>query len=94
MSDAPLEIYSRIAALEFVLEVMLANDLAGQPPSESAVFKRDLVSREARLPPRSGPLDVAFLHILRQQIKTDLEAFLQKVAARESEIRAKRIQDR
>lgn len=88
MTEAPLEVYSRISALEFVLEVMLANQLASWPEEISAKFKHDLSSRPARLPPRSGPMDAEFFQEMERRTTADLENFARKVADREREIRA------
>lgn len=89
MTEEELQVYARITVLEFVLEVMLANTLAQLDPSVSETFKRDLVSRPARLPPKSGPIDVDVFGTYQAQIAADLEHFLEKVAQREGEIRAK-----
>jgi hypothetical protein len=92
MSEAPLEVYSRISALEFVLEVMLANKLAGLSKQVSEKFKSDLVLRPGHLPPRSGPVDADVFQDLERRITADLENFARKVAAREDEIRATLVQ--
>ena len=88
MTEAPLEVYSRISALEFVLEVMLANQLAGMPEKISTKFKDDLSSRPARLPPRSGPMDAELFQEMERRTTADLQNFARKVADREQEIRA------
>jgi len=94
MTAAPLDVYSRISALEFVLEVMLANQLAGMSEEVSERFKRDLVSRPSHLPPRSGPVDAEVFQELERRTTADLENFSRKVGKREEEIRATFAQNR
>ena len=87
MADVPLKVYSRISALEFILEVLVANELARMPEKDSAKFRADLSSRPASLPPRSGPMDAEVFQEMERQVTADLENFARKAATREREIR-------
>ena len=48
LDDPIAEISARLTVLEFVLEVMLANDLAAMDHGTSSEFKRDIVSKMGR----------------------------------------------
>ncbi len=87
MADVPLKFDSRISALEFILEVLVANELARMPEKDSAKFKVYISSHPASLPPRSGPVDVEVFQEMERQVTADLENFARKVATRERVIR-------
>ena len=89
MMKPELKIYARISALEFVLVMVLANDLAMRSPESSERFKALLLSREPALPSRPGPLDAEIVQAVATMTRHDIDSFVRKVSAREADIRAK-----
>jgi hypothetical protein len=85
MTDFEIQVSGRISALEFVLEVMLANELAKYPEDVGEQVRADLVARPGYI--RRGPVDVAELQAIEAETKAVLEHFCEKVATREAEIR-------
>ena len=87
MNDPDLKSYARISALEFVLVIILANELAMQSLESSESFKAHLLSREPTLPSPSGPIDAEMVQAMATMMRHDLERFVHKVSAREADIR-------
>lgn len=87
MNGLPGWVTVRLTMLEFMLEVVVANNLAFVPEDRSEQFKEDLLSRPMQLPPGSGPVDVEALEAFQGLVRADLENFFRKVSARESGIR-------
>ena len=87
MNDPDLKGYSRISALEFVLVVILANELAMRSLESSESFKAHLLSREPALPSPSGPIDAEIVQAMATMMRHDIERFVRKVSAREGDIR-------
>lgn len=87
MTDFEIQVCGRLTALEFVLEVLLANELAFQPEDASEAFKNDLISRPAHI--KKGPVDVDVLQAIQRQAKDGLENFVRKVSEREAELRTR-----
>jgi hypothetical protein len=83
----PLEIRmaGRIMALEFVIEVMLANQLAGMPETMSASFKQDMLEHPPYAP--IAQVDPELLGSIRRDMRACLENLLRKVNDREADIR-------
>ena len=83
----PLEVRmaGRIMALEFVIEVMLANQLAGTPRDLSASFKRDMLDHPPYAPLQ--PVDPELLESIRPGMHVSLDNLLRKVSDREADIR-------
>jgi hypothetical protein len=89
LDDPIAEISARITVLEFVLEVMLANDLAAMDLSTSSDFKREIVSRMGgAYGPIAGNAETARKW---QEVTNRAEhiaaKLIEKVGRRESEIR-------
>ena len=87
MTNFEIDVMGKLSAIEFVLEVVLANELAQQPERSSEQLKRDMMDREGYI--RKGPVDVAHLEKIRAAFSDSLANFLNKVTERESEIRAR-----
>jgi hypothetical protein len=87
MNDPDLKGYSRISALEFVLVIILANDLAMRSLENSERFKAHLLSRAPALPSPSEPIDAEIVQAMATMMRHDIERFVRKVSAREAEIR-------
>jgi len=65
----------------------MANNLALVPTGRSEAFKDDLLGKEIKLPPRSGPVDVDDLSTFQGLVRADLENYFRKVSTREADIR-------
>ena len=87
MNGLPGWVTVRLTMLEYMLEVVVANNLAFVPEERSEQFKDDLLSRPMQLPHGSGPVDVADLAAFQGLVRADLENFFRKVSSRESGIR-------
>lgn len=87
-SETEVQVFGRISAIEFVLEVMLANELASQDPADTEKFKADLVSKPGYL--RRGPISASLVQALDREVKSSLENFVQKVSDREADIRERK----
>lgn len=85
MTEIEIAFAGKLSALEYVLEVMLANDLASIPENAADRFRSDLLERQGYI--RRGPVDVDLLQRLQAATHAELESFLGKVAAREADIR-------
>jgi hypothetical protein len=85
MDDFQIQVAGRLTALEFVLEVLLANNLAFMDEAASEQFKADLVSRKSYL--RRGPVDADLMQAIDAETDTVMGRFVEKVADREAEIR-------
>ena len=83
----PMWLQSRLTMYDFVLEVMLANELAVISVKESQEFKSDLLSSQVQPTRHSGSVDLQVLKALNEMLRADLSNFLEKVAAREQDIR-------
>lgn len=93
--DNPIEeAFARLTMLEFILEIVLANDLSDIPENISAQVKRDIVLR-AREPRQNEydniPKDDVACRILNRSAQMT-SRFLEKVAEREAEVRAGKAQ--
>lgn len=87
MDTLPGWVTVKLTMLEYMLEVVVANNLAPAPEERSEQFKQDLLARQMQLPPKSGPVDVEDLAAFQGLVRADLENFFRKVSARESSIR-------
>ena len=87
MEPLPTWLTVKLTMLEYMLEVIMANNLAFTPEERSERFKQDLLSHELKLPPRSGPVDVEDLAAFQGLVRADLENFFRKVSGREASIR-------
>ena len=87
MEPLPTWLTVKLTMIEYMLDVVMANNLAFVPEERSERFKQDLLSHDVKLPPRSGPVDVAELAAFQGLVRADLENFFRKVSARESSIR-------
>jgi hypothetical protein len=85
MDDFQIQVAGRLSALEFVLEVMMANTLADLDEATSNQVKRDLVSRPGYI--QRGPVDAELVQAIQSETTAVLERFVEKVASREAEIR-------
>lgn len=81
--DEMLQLYGRLSMLEFVLEVILANELAKQPAEGSDAFKVALLEKAKPV----GTTDTQ--QVVATHLATGLRRFLEKVDEREHDIRAK-----
>ena len=66
MTEVELEMSARMSALEYVLEVLIANELAYQPREGTALLKKDLLSRQSWF--RSELVDAEHLHALQAEM--------------------------
>ena len=81
----------KITNLEFIAEVAMANVLANLSASDCKALKEDFARRRpSTLPPRSGPVDIEHLKAFDAALASDTAHFIEKVSAREAEIRARR----
>lgn len=87
MDTLPAWLSVKLTLLEYMLEVVVANNLAMVPEERSEQFKEDLLAHDVKLPPRSGPVDVENLSAFQGLVRADLENFFRKVSAREASIR-------
>ncbi|MGN6496602.1 MAG: hypothetical protein ACTHK5_04580 [Tsuneonella sp.] len=87
MDDFSIQVAGRFTALEFVLEVMLANNLAHMPEEVSEQFKSDLVSRPGYI--KRGPMDADAMQAIQAECTAVLARFVEKVSEREAELREK-----
>lgn len=85
LTEIEIAFAGKLSALEYVLEVMMANELASIPENAAERLRSDLLERPGYL--RRGPVDVNLLQRLQAATRAELEGFLAKVAAREAEIR-------
>lgn len=85
-------IYAKLTMLEFAVEVMMANDLAGNSEKTSEQFKADFIermSRQARF--ITGDLDAAeVVQNINTSASKMAENLILKVSQRETEIRDKK----
>jgi hypothetical protein len=88
MDKAQTEMAGYLAAVEYVLEVMLANELSFQDFEASANFKCMLRCRPARL--FKGPMPVEELQAVEASATAALDRILQRVSEREDQIRTER----
>jgi septum formation inhibitor MinC len=84
-SSTDVQVYAKLSALEFVLEVLLANELAHQPAEDTELFKQALVDAPGHI--RSGPVDVDLVQAVQAETKVQLERFVEKLSKREAELR-------
>ncbi len=89
------EAFARLSMLEFVLEVVMANQLVGVSQAASDEAKTDLVETMKRAyGPLTGDLDTAKrVAVISQRSVEMAERFVQKLAQREAEIRAQTSRD-
>lgn len=87
MEPLPSWLLVRLTMYEYMLEVVVANNLSLVPEERSEQFKQDLLARDMRLPPQSGPVDVDDLAAFQGLVMADLENFFRKVSSRETSIR-------
>ena len=86
-TETEIQIFGRLSAIEYVLEVMLANELANQDSESTAAFKSDLVAKQGYI--RRGPVSIDLLQAIEAETKASLENFVRKVDERERDIRAR-----
>lgn len=87
MEPLPTWLTVKLTVLEYMLEVTVANNLALVAEDRSEQFKQDLLAREIKLPPKSGPVDLDDLAAFHGLVQADLENFFRKVSSREADIR-------
>jgi len=89
LDDPIAEISARMTVLEFVLEVMLANDLAAMDLGTASDFKRDIVSRMGRAyGPIAGDLETAKKwQDVANRAEQIAARLIEQVGRRETEIR-------
>lgn len=85
MNEFELAVAGRLSALEYVLEVLMANQLAFMPPQDSEAFKQALATREGYI--KRGPIDVDVMQLLAVETAKCLQGFLAKVSEREEQLR-------
>ena len=85
MTEFEINTVARFAALEFILEIMLANELSLMSPDESDAFRNDVVARPGYI--RRGPVDADELQKVAEATTEVLSNFVKKVASREQNIR-------
>jgi hypothetical protein len=92
LQDPVEEVFARLSMLEFALEVIYANWLAGRPAKESEAFRRDLVEKNKRGYGRLtvDPQAVESMQRIVQRSNKMMERFAHKVATREREFREQR----
>lgn len=90
------EAFARLSMMEFLLEVVMANQLMDVPQGVSDQVKRDLVETMQRAyGPLTGDIETAKrMAAIADRSVEMLEHFLQKLARREAELRARRSPDR
>jgi hypothetical protein len=84
-TEVEIAFAGKLSALEYVLEVMMDNELAFIPQESAERFRTDLLDRPGYIP--RGPVDVELLPLLEATTSAELESFLGKVAAREADMR-------
>ena len=87
MTDTEYEIFGHLSALEFVIEIMLANELAAIPSSASDAFKADVIGKAGYI--SKGPVDVEVMEKIAAHTSERLQKLIAKVAEREAQIRSK-----
>jgi len=87
VTDLDVQVAGRLSALEYVLEVLLANELAFQPEDATEAFKQDLLARPGYI--KRGPVDADRLALIEVECATVLGNFVDKVSSREAEIRSR-----
>jgi hypothetical protein len=85
--DCEAQLFGKLSSLEFVIEVMLANELANLPQNVSDEFKAEILDRPGYI--QKGPVDVDDLEAIGAETKASLENLIAKVARREQDIRAR-----
>lgn len=88
MTDFEVQLAGRLSAIEYVLEVLMANELSFQAKEYSDQFKRELAKRPGRGPAR--PVDAALLSRVAAETEEALTRFLERVDRREAELRNQR----
>lgn len=86
LSAAEIDMAGKLSAISFVLEVMLANEMARWPEEDAANFRQDLISLNGQI--ARGPIDAGVVQAIQSAMAEHLAAFLQNVARREAMIRA------
>lgn len=85
MNEFELAVAGRLSALEYVLEVLMANEMAFMPPQDSEAFKQALAAREPYI--KRGPMDVEVMQLIAEETAKCLQGFLAKVSEREEQLR-------
>lgn len=85
MTDFEVQVAGRVVALEFVLEVMLANGLAIQPPERTEAFKNGLASEKAFM--RQNPFDAHEAQAVEAEARAVMQRFVENVDKREANFR-------
>lgn len=85
MTGSEVQVAGRVVALEFVLELMLANGLAVQPLEKSEAFRERLRSEKAYM--RQVTFDPEQSEAIAAEAKAFMQRFVEKVARREAEFR-------
>ena len=85
MDEFQIAVAGRFSALEFVLEVLMANNLATMDRQSSEHFKSEMLDREGYI--THGPIDVDDLQAIAEETQAVLRAFLAKVSNREEDVR-------
>lgn len=83
------EAFARLTMLEFMLEVVMANQLSEAPPKDSEIAKSDLLRISTRTYGHiTGDLDAARnMRNVSERASEMAARFVEKVARREAEIR-------
>jgi hypothetical protein len=80
-----IQFAAKLSALEHVIEVMLADQLARLTQDDAEAVCRDMINRHSQI--RGGPIDVDDLSSLRRAASQALELLLERAEARSYELR-------
>lgn len=86
-----MELYARIAMVEYILEVMMANELARQPQEASDNFKVALLEKKPRPAPGAN-LSSETERTYAEALTRAMGRFFDRLDEREQQIRARRSQ--
>ncbi|MDQ7019814.1 MAG: hypothetical protein Q9M33_11695, partial [Robiginitomaculum sp.] len=81
-----MQVAGRLSAIEFLIEIILANESASWSDDDFNAFWVDALSKNAQLPPKSGPVSVELLQHLGDMTQTSLQRFHHRVAERRASI--------
>jgi hypothetical protein len=87
MDEFRISVAARFTALEFVLEIIVANAMLQMTDAQSATFKSEMTEQLGYI--RNGLMDVDEMQAIAEQSQKMLENFFAKVSEREAFERAK-----
>lgn len=91
MKGDEINLAGRLCALEYVIEVMLANQMALLSHGDAEGFFREVINQHGSI--RGGPIDADDVTSMEKAAADALQALLGKAEARAYEIRAKSAAD-